>query len=57
VPDLVTRSAQTVRLIAQCREPPRARIDAAMLVKVIDTLYEYPAPGMGPAYDRFRRGA
>jgi len=57
LPDLVTRSAQTVRLIAQCREPPRARIDAATLVKVIDTLYEYPAPGMGAAYDRFRRGA
>ena len=54
---LVRPCYETVRLIAQCREPPRARIDAATLVKVIDTLYEYPAPGMGAAYDRFRRGA
>ena len=54
---LVRPCYETVRLIAQCREPARARVTAATLVKVIDTLYEYPAPGLGDWYDRYRRGA
>src|SRR6478672_8745478 len=53
---LVRPCYETVRLIAHCREPPRARLTAATLVKVIDTLYEYPAPGLGDLYDRYRRG-
>ena len=54
---LVRPSYETVRLIAQCREPARARGTAATLVQVIDTLYEYPAPGLGDWYERYRRGA
>jgi len=53
---LVRPCYETVRLIAHCREPPRARLTAATLVRVIDTLYEYPAPGLGDLYDRYRRG-
>jgi hypothetical protein len=53
---LVRPCYETVRLIAQLREPARPRITAATLVKVIDTLYEYPAPLLGNAYDRYRRG-
>ena len=53
---LVRPCYETVRLIGQCREPVRTRTTAQTLLKVIDTLYEYPAPGLGDLYDRYRRG-
>jgi hypothetical protein len=53
---LVRPFYETVRLIAHCREPARTRVTAETLVKVIDKLYEYPAPGLGDLYDRYRRG-
>jgi hypothetical protein len=48
-------SYQQVRVLAQARRPPK-RIDARTLVKVIDTLYEYPAPLLGDWYLRHTRG-
>jgi hypothetical protein len=64
---LVRPSYETVRLIAQGRRrvrrprpramPRRPPISVAALLRVLDTLYEYPAPGLGRWYERYRRGA
>ena len=48
---------ETVRLIARCASRCARARPRQTLVKVIDTLYEYPAPGLGGWYDRYRRGA
>jgi hypothetical protein len=53
---LLRPSYEQVRVIARSRKPGRKRMNVETLVKVIDTLYEYPAPGLGDWYLRYTRG-
>ena len=51
---LARPSYQQVRVLALARRPRRSKKEIA--AKVINTMYEYPGPGLAGWYERWQRG-